>query len=349
MPMSWINDVFNARRKEKQRTGNTLFANYQWFSNPMVGKYSDTYFFSLTNKIFKGLDNCRFINKGNSNYIESVADFINREAKHMIWCYWRDGFIVVDYTDITSPFIIDGDVKKNSYGEPIIPTGRQWLIHYSNPYILKRKSDFDILKNELSFLDRLADSLDFLTSTYGSVGIITGKSMPMTAEDKEELNEQLQRNLGITRQRKQFVISKGSDFDIKQFSFDMKGLDLQGKIDRQYLLLADYFGVPKNLLATDVDSTYENQSAALKRFYSDCISPLCEVLLEIGRRLIILSVELIASNELSFVIDNVPEISTDESFVEELKNFTNVINQTEDEYSKALLTNMLRKKIENYQ
>lgn len=347
--MGLIDRIFtrNAPRREVQNS--ILFGNYQWFNSPVVGKYSDIYFYSLINKMFNGLDNSRFVNNSTSATLDIIADFLNKNAKHIIWNYWRDGFVIIDYTEPTYLFVYDGIIQKNANGEPIAPNDREWLIHYSDTYILKRKSCFDIIKNELCFLDRLASSLDFLTSTYGSVGIITGKTMPMNTQDKEELNEELKQNLGITRDRKQFIISRGNDFDIKQFSFDMAGLDLQGKIDKQYLLLADYFNIPKNILTTDTDSTYENQSAALKRFYTDCISPLCEIILAVGRELVVASNDFTPADELSFTFDNVTELNNDEVFLSTVERLNNVINSTEDETVKGMLTDILLKKVEEYQ
>lgn len=347
--MGWINRVFKRNAPQREMQNSVLFANYQWFNSPVVGKYSDIYFYSLVNKMFNGLDNSRFINNSTSATLDGIADFLNKNAKHIIWNYWRDGFVIVDYTDPTYLFVYDGVVQKNINGEPIVPTGKDWLIHYADTYILKRKSCFDIISNELCFLDRLASSLDFLTSTYGSVGIITGKTMPMNAMDKEELNEQLQQNLGITRDRKQFIISRGNDFDIKQFSFDMAGLDLQGKIDKQYLLLADYFNIPKNILTTDTDSTYENQNAALRRFYTDCISPLCETILLVGRELVVVSNDYTPADELSFTFDNVSEINNDEVFLTTVERLSNVISSVEDEGVKQMLNEILYKKVEEYQ
>lgn len=345
-----INGLFSRNDKGTatiNESVNQSWGGWQWFNAPRVGKYSDVYFYSIINKIFNGLDNSRFTNNGEAFEVDEIATFLNDNAKHIIWNYWRDGYVVIDYTD--EYFVWDAAIQKDAMGQVMIPSNREWFVVYSDTYILKRKSHFGIVKNELDFLDRLGNSLDYLTSTYGSVGIITGKTMPMNATDKEELNEQLKNNLGITRDRQQFIISRGTDFDIKQFSFDMAGLDLGGKIKDQYLLLADFFNVPKNILTTDTDSTYENQNAALKRFYTDCISPICEVILAVGRGLVTRLDVLQPSTDLSFTFDNVEVLNNDEAFLATVERLTEVIGKTDDEAAKSALKAILQRKIEKYQ
>ena len=137
---------------------------------------------------------------------------------------------------------------------------------------------------------------------------------------------------------------------MKQFSFDMGGLDLQGKLDKQYLLLADFFGVPKNILTTDTDSTYENQNAALKRFYTDCIAPLCEVVLEVGRMIIRNSFEIVPSEDLSFTFDNVDCLNDTSKFVEDITGLLNILaNENLSDGAKSRLQDVINKRIEDLQ
>lgn len=172
----------------------------------------------------------------------------------------------------------------------------------------------------------------------------------MNASDKEQLNRELKTNLGITADKNQFIISQGRDLQMHQFSFDMAGLDLAGKLDKQYLLLADFFNVPKNILTTDTDSTYENQSAALKRFYTDCIAPLCEVILEVGRMIIRQSYELVPSEDLSFVFDNVDVLRDTEKFSAEIRSLLDLVeSESLDEESKSKLRDVISNKIADFQ
>lgn len=318
------------------------------FGSPKVGKYSDIYFHSLIKKIFGGLSNVRYTNNGKYVELDVLADFLTDHISELVWLGWRDGYVVLEEENGRYSIVWNG-TKKDTYGRILIPNGKVWHVFYTLTYTLKRVSDFEVVKEQLCFIDRLASALDYLTSTYGSVGIISGKTMPMNVSDKEELNNQLQESLGITRNKRQFIISRGTDFDIKQFSFDLQGLDLEGKLKAQYLLLADYFNVPKNILTTDVDSTYENQNAALKRFYTDCITPLVEWVLAFGRKIIIDSDALVPSTDLSYVFDNVEVLDQDRNTIEYIKSLTDIISSTGDEEIKRMLEERIKDKIIDWQ
>lgn len=115
-------------------------------------------------------------------------------------------------------------------------------------------------------------------------------------------------------------------------------------------MLADFFNVPKNILTTDTDSTYENQSAALKRFYTDCIAPLCEVILEVGRMIIRQSYELVPSEDLSFVFDNVDVLRDTEKFSAEIRSLLDLVeSESLDEESKSKLRDVISNKIADFQ
>lgn len=323
-----------------------VWGTQSFFNQPLVGKYSDIYFWSLVNKIFNGLNNSRFVNNGNTLFVDDVKNFLNREVRHIIWNYWKDGIVVVDITD--EYFIVD-DYKKNAKGEVIVPNRAEYIVYYADTYLLKRISRFQIIRNELMLIDKFASALDFLTSTYGSVCLISGKEFPMNTRDKEDLNRQFKTNLGITADKQQFIVG-GKDLNMHQFNFDMSGLDLQGKLDKQYLMLADFFGIPKNILTTDTDSTYENQNAALKRFYTDCLSPLCEVVLEVGRMIIRNSYELVSSDDLSFKFDNVDCLNDTEKFISDIKGLLEIAgNENISQSAKAQITDIINRKIEEYQ
>lgn len=324
-----------------------VWGTQQWYNSPIVGKYSDVYFWSIVNKIFNGLKNSKFINLGNSLFVDDLRDFLNREVRHIIWNYWKDGLVIIDTTE--DYFVVD-DFKLDKNGEVIVPNRREYTVYYGDMYRLKRLSTFRAIANELSMIDKFGSALDFLTSTYGSVCIISGGAMPMTTHDKEDINRQLKTNLGITADKSQFIVSQGKDLSMQQFSFDMKGLDLQGKLDKQYLMLADFFNVPKNILTTDTDSTYENQNAALKRFYTDCIAPLCEVVLEVGKLMIRNSYELVISDDLSFTFDNVDCLNDTKTFADDINSLLSIANNdllSDD--AKQRLTEIINHKIESLQ
>lgn len=327
-------------------SGVNVWGTQQWFKSPLVGKYSDIYFYTIINKIFSGLRNCRFVDLSDTDFVSTIRDFVEGEITHIVWNYWRDGYVVVESTKKGYAVVDNNKTDKDG----VVILGKNQYVYYGDLYKLKRESTFNILQSELALMDRTGSASDFLTSTYGSMCLITGNTMPMSKAEKEELNTQLKTSLGITADRNQFVISQAKDLNFRDISFDVKGLALDEKIKDQYLLLADYFNVPKNILSSDTDSTYENQKAALRRFYSDCISPLCEIVLSIGRMLIMQSNIMIPSTELTFVFDNVPEISCESEFVQSINDLLSIVsNENLSPSARRKLQDIINQKIEDYQ
>ena len=343
-------DIFSKNKQIKKEDKDSWLA-WNWFSSPNIGKYSDVYFYTLIKKVFNGLSNVRYINLTSNFQLDTLTDFLTNHIQDIVWLTWKDGYVVINETSGEYSLITQSPsqpVRTDTYGKVIIPSGKHWIVFYTYPYRLQRKSDFQIIREQLHFIDRLAGSMDFLTSTYGSVGIITGKTMPLNTQDKQELSEQLKQSLGITRDKQQFIIARGNDFDIKQFSFDLSSLDLSGKLKDQYLLLADYFNIPKNILTTDTDSTYENQEAALKRFYTDCITPLAEMVLSIGQSVLLEMTELFPSDSITFTIDNVEVINQDKNTIEALVSLTDLVAKTDDPGIRVRLLDRIRKKIDDW-
>lgn len=327
-------------------SGVSVWGTQQWFRSPLVGKYSDIYFYTIINKIFSALHNCRFVDNSDTAFITDIKDFLEAEITHIVWNYWKDGFVIIE-TSRRGYSVVD-KYQLNKNGEVILEKNQ--IVYYGDLYKLKRESTFNILTSEINLIDKFGSAMDFLTSTYGSMCLISGNTMPMSVDEKEELNNQLKTSLGITADKQQFVISQSKDLHFEKIDFDLAGLGLDDKMKDNYLLLADFFNVPKNILSSDTDSTYENQKAALKRFYSDCISPLCEIVLTIGRMLIANSNVLLPSNQLTFVFDNVPEISTEAEFVESIKSLLEIAaNEHLSPASRLRINEIINQKIEDYQ
>ena len=329
-------------------SGVNVWGSAEWFRSPLVGKYSDTYFYTITNKIFSALHNCRFVDNSDTESVTELCRFLEREIVHIVWNYWKNGIIVCE--ENKDGWLIIDHYKTDKEGLVEVPSKKNWIIVYSDLYKVKRLSTFEVIQSELGYMDRIGSAEDFLTSTYGCVNLITGTTMPMSVAEKEELNKQLKTSLGTTADKDQFVISQAKDLSVNHIDFDVKGLGLDEKMKREYLLLADFFNVPKNILSSDTDSTYENQRAALRRFYSDCISPLCEVVLELGRAIIVQGADLVPASSLTFTFDNVPEISSEAEFVSEVKALLEIVADTNlDGISARKIREIINKKIEDYQ
>ena len=76
-------------------------------------------------------------------------------------------------------------------------------------------------------------------------------------------------------------------------------------------MLCGHFGVPYDLIPMSGQSTYANQAAAIVDFYRNCIMPLAEQILSLGRYVIKCKYVTIPTSALTFTIDNVAELADD--------------------------------------
>lgn len=320
----------------------------KFFGDTVVGKYSDVYFYSIINKLLGGVANIRFDNLGDSEIVSEVAWFLNNNYSEILWRLWRDGFVIIDCYDDKQFFIIE-EYTIDAKGNISVVGNKDYVVFYSKTKRLCGLTDFEIIKSNLRLIDKFSSAQDFLTSTYGAMCLISGGSMPMNAKDKDDLNAQLKTNLGITANKSQFIVSQSKDINMQTVSFDVAGLALSEKIKEQVAAIADYFCIPKDILNFKESSTYENQESAQKRFYQDAVIPLCEVLLELGREIIINSMTIIPSSELSFSTDNVSCLSQIKDFAEQVNILAALLKTDISDETKKSISDKIDYLVNNYQ
>ena len=293
---------------------------FQLFGTLTRRKFSDVFLWMLLSKIFHGLHNVAFyhtdkVHDGKQGIrLQRLIDFITENADALIYYYYRYGYIIICPVfnrkgEVAKWYIPDyGKVRKNKDGEPCDTEGKPYkIVYYSQVYRFERRSDFDVVRENLNAIDTYAGSDIYLTETLGAFGILCGKNMPIQHKDKEDFFERLKRKVGIGRDRMQ-IIPFNSEVDFKQVNLPIKDLDLSGKVKEQLQIVSGYFGIPYDLLPLAGNSTYDNQKQAIINFYSSCISPLAEVLLSVLRYASRYEA-LVPSRQLWFRIDNVPELA----------------------------------------
>lgn len=268
-------------------------------------KYADIYRWRVLNKIFEGMRSVRFVAPAN-DYIDALRSFLENNTVALLWQWWQNGYIIVDVT--RGGFdIIDGQkAKRSPAGHVIEPRDRQWVVLYSDEYAAARLSAFKIIENELREINELRSAEHYLTHTFGTLGVISGGEQPMTVDDKKQFLDKMKEEIGINRDRYQFIISRG-DVKYTPIPLPINDLRIDDKIERSDKLICDYFGIPYDLIAFSGASTYSNYAQAVKLFYNNCIAGLAEVLLQLGRYIIRrapASVVFIPSDSLTFEIDN---------------------------------------------
>lgn len=285
-----------------------------WASGNTNGKkYSDAYVWSVLNLIQRGIKNVAFYDASSDRRVDNksakmIVDFLNLNATAMVWCKWKYGYIVIDRTAKGWKLADYSTIKTDSNGA-VVGHDDVW---YSDTYRHEGKTDFSIIRTNVTNLDTLKNGEDYLVRTFGAFGILSGKdSLPITAVDKDNFLKRIKRTVGITEDKMQFEVFQ-NPVTFQQVDFKVKDLELTERVHEEVKVIAGYFGVPYDLIPISGASTYNNQQEAVRAFYANCISPIAEMLLEVGRYMIRKSSNvLISSDSLTFRIDNVPELADD--------------------------------------
>ena len=309
-------DIFRRRKSSNSVNEPIRFGAVDFFSQfTSKKKYSDMYLWVIVSRIFRGLQNVRYdldptlaTDKTRSE-LAGLLRFFNTNLTSLVWMLWQNGFIVIDKDERGRWYIVPFDkVRLDGNGAVLDRT----FVIYSDVYMYLGKNDIQVVRENLAALDTYKNSDIYLTKTFGAFGILSGREMGINAADKEELQQQLKDRAGTTEAKDQFLISN-SALDFHQIDFKIKDLQLSEKIKDECQAVAGYFGVPYDLLPMSGKSTYANQEQAIVDFYRNCITPLAEVVLSLGRYVILKEYRDIPTAVLTFGIDNVAELADDKS------------------------------------
>lgn len=300
-----INRFFRRRGSDAHEANDIISLGSAGWRYTLCEKYADIYRWRILNKIFAGMRSVRFVAPPNA-YTDKLCAFLENNTVALLWQWWSYGFIVVDITRGDFEVVDASKVRKDSKGHVEEPIDRQWVVLYSDEYVTARLSAFKIIENEFREINELRSSEHYLTHTFGTLGVISGGEQPMTKDDKEQFLNKMKEEIGINRDRYQFIISKG-EVHYTPINLPIKDLEIDTKINRSDKLVCDYFQIPYDLIANSGASTYANYEQAVKIFYSTCIGGLAEVLLQLGRYIIRrapASAVFMPSDSLTFEIDN---------------------------------------------
>lgn len=312
-----IKDIIKGRKSDNQINRVEQFSYSNWmdiFNNPATKKYSDVYSWIIFNTIFSGIRNVEFYCKEDDSVyfsdIQKIVSFLDRYAIALVWQMWSLGFMCLGIDKQGKLYIPKPNaIRKDSNGN----VSNFDIVLYSDTYMFSGKSDFDILKNDFSYLDKTKNGMEYLTEHFGAFAFLCGKGMPLNAADKEEFVKNIKDKYGISREKMQ-LYPFTNEIDIKQLDLSVDKLDLSGKINDEIKTILAYFRIPYEMVAISGQSTYANREQAIKDFYSNCISPIAEDLLKIGRYVIRKNRKLMIPSEiLTWRIINVSELEDDRS------------------------------------
>lgn len=313
--------IFDRNRKKVANTINevpTQFSTGLWvWGGNAFKRYSDAYLWLVLNRIFAGLNNVRYYyttDRTDAELLE-LARFIEINITNIVWEWWQWGFVAIGFNEkkkddkiVKEPYFpkyeaLKFDKNRNVVNFPVV--------YYSQWYIYDASNAFKILRENINNLNNIKNSEDYLTTSLGALGILSGNGFPINKEDKDEFLATLKSDYGTTSNKKQILLMS-SDVKFTQMSLPIKDLALSDKVKEEVKLIAGFFNVPYDLIPFAGASTYNNQREAVRQFYSNCISPLAEVGLTIGRYIMRrMPSAMVPADRLTFGIDNVTELEDD--------------------------------------
>ena len=234
--------------------------------------WSDPYFWAVMQVVFNGLRNVQY------TYVQEdrkLTDFLTNNMIYMIWLLWSYGYIVVGRDRKGNYFIPDYDKLEKDRNGAI---KNYECVYYSDKYRFENKTDFQIVRGLLRELGTYKDAIQNTTNNLGAIGILSGGNLPVNPQEKQEFIDNLKSKYGINSDKNNILVTTMPlNFSVMQFP--VKELELDEKVKECYTLLCNYFQVPVDMIFGN--STYANAEQALRNFYTNCISPLAEIILAV--------------------------------------------------------------------
>lgn len=198
-----------------------------------------------------------------------------------------------EYKDKIPFFLIDKtpklEYKVKLDGNHYTDVATEQIIHLNdNRVSMKDATDDDILKGE-SKLKSLSVAVNNMRMAYEARGIVlehrgangawvnkskdaVGQSLPMTAEDKENLQEQ-NKKYGTRKGQYQTIVTDQDLAWVQSGTNDPMKLGLFQEIEEDFNKVLDGYGVPSEVFVRTKGATYENQRQAEKGLYVRTIIP----------------------------------------------------------------------------
>lgn len=305
--MSLIERLFLRNSTHKMKLSNSFFSLSFCLDEKL--RAADIYLWCIFNRIFSGLKNVAFTCENDTN--KNLTTFLTNNLLQLIWLMWEYGYMIIDIDEKGNFYIPDYClVRLNGDGA----VANFPFVFYSEPYQFRGLTDIALIRETMKSIGAYKSAEAYLTETFGAIGIMTGKGMPVNPTEKEAFEKALKQGFGLNKDKRQILISS-MPLEFSTMDFHTKDLELREKINDSYSLLCNYFNIPIDLVFGR--STYANQEQAFKDFYKNCICPLAEKVLELGRYIIKRDPRnLTPSTALSFRIDNVEEMKEDHRIVD---------------------------------
>lgn len=299
-------DLANAWEVNNVRENYGLILPYQWGLKCGDRDYAKAYLWAIMQRIFNGVKNVSFTTKKNNITASGIATFIERNATLLLYNYWSLGYMAIIFDkDFHYRLPYTNEIRLDANGKV---TNKRCVVIYSDKYALERRSDFQVIKPELMKLNTYANSDAYLSGNPAPLAIISGDGTPMNPVDKKSMQEWIKKDFSTSSDDYQFMVSN-SKLNVQTIELPIEQLKLTEKQKESLRFICEYFQLNPDLIIGG--STFDNQNEAKLAFYRDCIQPIAETMLALGRMLYIAVNEGMdmPSTVLTYTLSNVPEMN----------------------------------------
>lgn len=301
-PLEIINAI---NLNDVQQNQIVRFLTTDW-RKPGQRPYADLFLYAIIDRIFAGMRNVTWKTSEVNYLADDIVKFINDNMALLLQNYWADGFVCIMYDERNGKLRLP-KTNELRFDNQRRVVNKNAVVIYSDPYALERKTHFMLIRPILHNINTQLNNSDFVAGTLGLFGILSSNGMPVSPAAKEDLQQHLRRDYGMSAEKYNFVISN-SEIKYTPIQIPVDELKFDEATKTNIKWLCNFFNINPMLIFGE--STYANQEEAAKSFYRDCIGPLAEVMLTLARGLFIATTnELKPSTIITYNFSNVPEMN----------------------------------------
>lgn len=243
--------------------------------NLRTGNFAFSELISIFNLILARLKNANFQSSVDFITTREIISFIENNRLSILLNLYSNGFIVIDTKNL--------EIRNDYFQERVfssefdLDVGENDVVFLSEIFRATGRSDKNILKSKIDFIDTINNADWSLIDSYGAMGIISpdgqdvaGNILTFDKEEREAIQDDYKENYGLKLGKWKLIISK-NPLKFSQINLPIKELELSEKKRSLVLDLCTYFKFPKELHPYFESSKFKNLAEAEVQCYTNCI------------------------------------------------------------------------------
>lgn len=199
------------------------------------------------------------LSNGQSVKFAEFCTFFERDAKQILWRYFKNGFAVIGEKNGQYRLLDSNEYYQTCSlnKKEIFPLDKEMNVYVfvSDLYKEEGKSDYQICLPYIKYLDNILNASNTSTEKLGTFIVATPEtpngspvSVSLNEEQKDALEKQIQNDYGaLSTQKHIMLLPRGMNF--QTVSLEGVNRDIESKVRMAILFIADRIKVPANQIA----------------------------------------------------------------------------------------------------